>query len=257
MRPFLLIALTGLLLTNCVGTYRQITPITGEVGRFDGKAVTRVASPDSLVLVASFAREDFQYSAFDLELKNHSNHPVQIDPTRFTIRPLGPDQRLLLAPGTTDSIGFRGADPGWQAQQLTHDRDREVARLKRAKVINTILLGAVIVGGIVASSNTNHRSYESWNNARVNFDLAYTAVQTKRIIDHTTFANRMQRVDYEAYRWDKLALKPTLLQPGESIRGLVFLPKLYRADYLDLTYPTTDTDQIGVLFRQELVKGRR
>ncbi len=255
MIRFVLIALVGIGFTSCVTTYRQITPITGAVAQFDGKAITRVVSPDSLVLVASFAREDFQYSAFDLEVKNNTSHPVQIDPTWFRLRALGPDQHPLLLPsGYVDSTGaFGAADPGREAQKLTRDRDQEIARLKRAKIINTVLLGTVIVASIVASSNTHH-SFESYRNTQVNLDLAYTAVQAKRIIDHSTFANRMQRFDYEAYRWDKLALKPTLLQPGQSIRGLVFLPKLYQASYLDLSYPTSDISTIGVLFRQELVK---
>ncbi len=249
----------ALSLSGCVSTYRQITPVTGAVARFDGKAVTRVESPDSLVLVASFAREDFQYSAFDLELKNRTDHPIQIDPTRFEIRPLGLDRQVLLQPGQAESTGvFHAADPGYQAQQLTRDRDREIARLKRAKIINTVLLGALIIGSIAAtSSSSNHRNYESWRNTEININTAYTAIQAKRIIDHTTFANRMQRFDYEAYRWDKLALKPTLLQPGESVRGLVFLPQLHQAEYLDLTYPSSDTTSLGVLFRQELVRSKK
>ncbi|RYZ81803.1 MAG: hypothetical protein EOO68_35335, partial [Moraxellaceae bacterium] len=62
----------------------------------------------------------------------------------------------------------------------------------------------------------------------------------KRIIDYSTFANRMQRYDYEEYRWRELALKANTLAPGESVRGFVYLPKVANARYLhgfiDLVY---------------------
>ena len=113
-------------------------------------------------------------------------------------------------------------------------RKQEEKRLKTAKVINTILMVAVVASDV--SSSSNSRSYREYTTNRVTHGLAYQGLAVKRAIDYSTFANRMQRYDYEEYRWRELALKANTLAPGESVRGFVYFPKVSDARYLAINY---------------------
>ncbi len=240
----------GVLLIGCapVMTY-QLRPVSGDVAQLGERAVTKAASPDSVVVVASYEREDLQYIALDIEVKNQTGHPLDVDPARFSTLAMDINQKPLPDPIKTETHYQRSAaDPDQEAKRVVTDRVQEEKRLKRAKILNTVLMVAAVVGDI--SSSSKPQSYEKYVSNRIAYNGAYNLIQAKRIIDHTTFADRMQRLDYEAYRWHELALKPTTLQPGESVRGFVYLPKAPKAAFLQLLYPTSDSANVAILFEQ-------
>ena len=107
------------------------------------------------------------------------------------------------------------------------------------------------------SSSSNSRSYREYANNRVAHGLAYQGIAVKRAVDYTTFANRMQRYDYEEYRWRELALKANTLAPGESVRGFVYLPKVQNARYMAVTYSVPEQATVPLLFSQEMVQQRK
>ena len=251
--PFrLLFTITGLglLLTACAPTLTyQLRPVSGDVANLNGRAVTKAMSADSVIVVASYEREELQYIALDIEVKNQTGQPLDVDPARFSTMALDINQKTMPDPFSPEATYQRtAADPDREAKRVVADRAQEEKRLKRAKILNTVLMVAAVVGDI--SSSSKPQSFDKYVSNRIAYNGAYNLIQAKRIIDHTTFANRMQRFDYEAYRWHELAMKRTTVQPGESVRGFVYLPKVPKAAFLQLQYPTADGTNLAILFEQ-------
>ncbi len=248
---------TGLLtvlLTNCAPTrttYR-LEPASGDIATIDGRSVTK-AERNGIGVVASFEREDMDFVALDVEVRNRTDHPIEVNPADFHFVALGAAQDTLTDPQNAGQPLVRtAANPVYEAGRMGFKRKEEEKRLKRAKVINTILLVALVASDV--SSSGNNRSYREWVGNRVSHDFAYQAVAAKRAINYGTFANRMQRFDYEEYRWRELALRTSTLAPGESVRGFVYLPKLLNAKYLSINYTLPEETSIPLLFKQDLVQ---
>lgn len=248
--------LTGLL-SSCaptITTYR-LEPASGEVTLIDGRSVTK-AEQNGVGVVASFEREDLDFVTLDVEIKNKTDHPIDVNPADFHFTALGTAQDTLTDPrNPTLSLTRTAADPTYEAGRVNLKRKQEEKRLKRAKVFNTILMVAAVASDI--SSSGNSRSYREYTNNRVAHGLAYQGIAVKRAIDYSTFANRIQRYDYEEYRWRELALKANTLSPGESVRGFVYLPKVANARYLAITYSMPEEATVPLLFKQELTQQKK
>ena len=245
------------LLTGCAPTITtlRLEPASGDVTTIDGRPVTK-AERNGVGVVASFEREDLEYVALDIEVKNRTDHPINVDPSDFRFVALGAAQDTLAAPrNASQSLARAAANPTYEAGRMGLKRKQEERRLKRAKVINTVLLVAAVVSDV--STTSNNRSYREWASNRMSHDFAYQAIAAKRAVDYGTFANRMQRYDYEEYRWRELALRANSVAPGESVRGFVYLPKVMNANYVALNYTVSDQASIPLLFKQELVKEKR
>ena len=225
-----------------------LEPASGDIAQLDGRAVTK-AGRGSVVVVASFEREELDYVALDIEIKNNTTLPLAVNPADFRLVALGEAQDTLPDPRATTLPYLRNAaNPAYEAGRVELNQKREVKRLKTAKIINTVLLVAVVASDV--SSSANNRNFGEWRSNRLSHDAAYQLINVKRAVDHGTFANRMQRYEYETYRWRELALKATTIAPGESARGLVFLPKMPQANYVGLTYAAPEQEGISLLFRQ-------
>lgn len=263
MKTFLFvnaISVVGLvagLLTGCAPTLMtyRLQPTSGDITTIEGRSVTK-AEQDGMAVVASFEREDMEYVVLDIEVKNRTDHPIDVNPSDFHFVALGAAKDTLTDPADASRpLARTAANPAYEAGRLTLKRKQEESRLKRAKVLNTILLVAAVASDV--STSGNNRTYSEWARKRVSHDFAYQAIAAKRAIDHGTFANRMQRYDYEEYRWRELTLKANTLAPGESVRGFVYLPKVRHARYVALNYSVPEQASIPLLFRQELVKDKR
>lgn len=263
MKPFSLlkhVAITGLLigiLSSCaptLSTYR-LAPASGDIAILDGRSVTK-AEQNGVGVVASFEREDLEFITLDIEIKNHTDHSIQINPADFHFTALTADQDTLPDPHNAGlALTRTAADPTYEAGRIGFKRKQEEKRLKTAKIFNTLLMVAAVASDV--SSSSNSRSYREYANNRVVHGLAYQGLAVKRAIDYTTFANRMQRYDYEEYRWRELALKAGTLAPGESIRGFIYLPKVQHARYLAISYSIPEQASVPLLFKQELVEQRK
>lgn len=263
MKPFsvrLSLLLTGLvasLLSGCAPTVltHRLEPVSGDLATIEGRVVTK-AERNGIGLVASFEREDMDYVVLDIEIKNRTSHPIDVEPADFRVVALGAGQDTLADPKNA-GLPFKrsAANPTYEIGRLGMKRKSEEKRLKRARVINTILLVAAVASDISATSNS--RSYREWASKRVSHEVAYQAIAAKRVIDHSTFANRMQRYEYEEYRWREIALRPNTLAAGESIRGFIYLPKLMGANYLALSYTIPEQPSIPLLFKQDVVREKK
>jgi hypothetical protein len=242
---FSLLLLTGCAVSN---TNLQLTPVTGDVAQLEGRLITK-AEVDSVVVVASFEREDMEYLAMDIEIKNLSSRPLNFDPSDFRYVALDANEDTLREARNPQLPVFRfAANPSTEGELVKDKVKREERRIKTAKILNTVLLVAAVASDV--SSSTRRQSYDSWARNRIAHNNAYNLIQTKRVIDHATFANRMQQYDFEGYRWKELALHRTYIQPGESVRGFVYLPKTKQATFLRLLYPRPETDGVTLTFMQ-------
>ncbi len=251
------ICLLAGVLSSCAPTMTtyQLEPVSGDITTIDGRLVTK-AEQNGVGVVASFEREDLEFVTLDVEIKNRTDHPIEISPADFRFMTLGTNQDTLRDPLNTNVVLARtAADPAYEAGRMGLKRKQEQARLKRAKVFNTILMVAAIASDV--SSSSNNRSYREYANNRVVHGLAYQGIAVKRAIDYSTFADRMQRYDYEEYRWRELALKANTLAPGESVRGFVYLPKVASARYLAINYSLPEQANVPLLFKQELVQQKK
>ena len=237
-----------------VTTYR-LEPASGDIATIDSRSVTK-AEQNGIGVVASFEREDLEFVTLDVEVKNHTDHAIDVNPADFHFTALGAAQDTLTDP-TNGSIALAGsaADPAYEAGRMNLKRKQEEKRLKRAKVFNTILMVATVASDV--SSSGKSRSYREYATNRAAHGFAYQGIAVKRAIDYSTFADRMQRYDYEEYRWRELALKTNTLAPGESVRGFVYLPKVANANYLAITYSVPEQATVPLLFKQELVQQKK
>jgi hypothetical protein len=245
------------LVSSCapkVTTY-QLKPVSGNVALVDGRSVTRV-DQNGIGIVASFEREDQEFVTLDVEIKNLTRDSLDVNPADFRFTALNSRQDTLSDPRNTAlSLTRSAADPAYEAGRLVSKRKQEEKRLKRAKIINTVLMVATIASDV--SSSSRSRSYSEYANNRLSHSVAYEGIAIKRAVDHSTFANRMQRYDYEEYRWRELALRQHTLAPGETVRGLVYLTKVPDARFLAITYTIPEQATVPLLFEQELVKQRK
>ncbi|QIP13424.1 hypothetical protein G8759_12690 [Spirosoma aureum] len=264
MKPFSFLTnmmAAGLLagaLSSCaptVTTSYLLEPVSGDVAMIEGRPVTK-AEQNGVGVVASFEREDMEFVTFDIEVKNRTDHPIEVNPADFHFVALGASQDTLSDPAKAGfALQREAADPSYETGRVKLKRKQEEKRLKRAKIFNTVLMVAAIASDV--SSSSNSRSYREFANNRAAHYLAYQGIAVKRAIDHSTFADRMQRYDYEEYRWRELALKANTLAPGESVRGFVYVPKLASAKYLAMTYSVSEQATVPVLFKQEFVQQKK
>ena len=254
VKSTLIVALLVGGLSSCaptVTTYR-LEPVSGDVATLDGRQVTK-AEQNGIGVVASFEREDLEFIALDIEIKNHSDQPLAVNPADFRFVALDSTRTPLpnnYSPGQLPT--HAAADPIYEAGRIDFKRKQEEKRLKRAKILNTVLLVAAIASDV--SSSSRSRSYGEYVTNQTVHNFAYQGIAVKRVIDHGTFANRMQQYDYEEYRWRELALKATTLSPGQSVRGFVYLPKATAAHYLDINYNAPEQATVSLLFSQKLVR---
>ena len=263
MKPFSALIYTlvaGMLasaLSSCaptVTTYR-LEPVSGDIATIEGRSVTK-AEQNSIGVVASFEREDLEFVTLDVEIKNRTDHAIDVNPADFHVTALGAAQDALPDPrNPSEALARTAADPTYEAGRMSLKRKLEEKRLKRAKVFNTILMVATIASDVSSSSHSH--SYREYAGNRVAHGLAYQGLAVKRAVDYSTFADRMQRYDYEEYRWRELALKANTLAPGESVRGFVYLPKVQDARYLSIKYVLPEQATVPLLFRQDLVHQRK
>ncbi len=226
--PLKLFPATALLvsmLSSCapmVTTY-QLRPVSGDVTTIDGRSVTK-AEQNGVGVVASYEREDMEFVTLDIEIKNGTNQPIDVNPADFHLVALGTAKDTLSDPRNPAlPLSRVAADPAYEAGQMGLKRKQEEKRLKRAKVFNTILMVAAVASDV--SSSSRSRSYGEYVNNRITHNVAYQGIAIKRAVDYGTFANRMQRYDYEDYRWRELALKANTCLPASRCGGLFTYPK--------------------------------
>lgn len=259
MKNILYLALTACLattFTGCSTHFYQLRPVSGDIAWIEGREVTRTEQ-NGVVLVASYEFEDQRHMVLDVEVKNRSQAPILVDPNDFFYLPFGQqDDTLRNERNSLYASLYRATDPEEKIQQAALDMKREKRRLIASSIFNGVLLVATVASDI--HSNRNDRSWQQRSNSHYAHAQAYNFIIQKQIADVQHQKARTRQLEQERANWKELALRKTTLPVGESVRGLVFLPKDPRASYLLLNYESpADSTNMKLKFSQEKIKANR
>lgn len=251
---YILVFFSLLSLIGCAPSYYQLRPASGDVAWVDGREVTRTEQ-NGVVLVASYEFEDPSHLVLDVEIKNRTSAPLLVDPVDFSYYPFDTKSDTLRNKHNPlyASI-YRATDPEKKIEQATLDIKRQKQRLVASSVFNGLLLIATIASDV--HSSRNDRSWQQRANNRYMHGQAYNIIIQKQIADVHLQKARTEQLKHERANWQEMALRKTTLPVGESVRGLLFLPKDTRASYLWLHYaPPADSTPMELKFVQEKIKG--
>jgi hypothetical protein len=227
------------------------------------------AAVDSVALRLNFLGYEPEYLVFNAEYYNDSRRPVDIMPTAFAYAPLReagvvpPTQRIrhgervpAAVAAATQHLPWPGLppaplaalDPEPQIVQLQDGASHEARKASRTDWVG-IALFAVALGTDIASST--RRRPETYDQAQAravihNAAWAYQAVSTANRARHAATAEALAQ---RAQVLSEYALRRVVLQPGQRVRGYVYLPRFDHADGLQILAPVGQR-QVALSFVQ-------
>lgn len=243
---FLAIIFFSNIISSCTTTsVMRIRPIEQESIMDGGKEIVK-QEKDGVKVVVSYDGSFQQYAVFDVEIFNHTEQPLRISPKDFSFFPLDENRQNLRSADGQYILGSEGIEPTEKINYVQHEMARQEAKIKRARVVNTVLM----VGGIVALiASSGKHSEGAWRTAQVAETVQ--VVQVKRVIDHTNYYSRMDALNHEGQVWSQENFRTTTLAPHTSMRGGVFLETNVRAKFVALKYLySPEKEPFSFLFEQ-------
>ena len=237
---------TSTLFSCATTSVMRIRPVEQESVVDGGKEIVK-QEKDGVKVVASYDGRFQQYAVFDVEVFNNTDQPLTVSPKDFTYFPLDGNRQNLRSEDGQYIYSYSGVEPNERINYVQHEMARQDAKIKRARVVNTVL----IVGGIFALIASSGRHSEgAWQTARVAETVVQVA-QVKRVIDHTNYYSRMEQLDKEGRVWSQENFRTTTLAPRTSMRGGVFLETNSRAKFIEVKYLySLEKQPISFLFQQ-------
>jgi hypothetical protein len=234
-----------LLVFSCTTTsVMRLRPVEQE-SIFDGGKQIVKKEQEGIKIVASYDGRFEKYMVFDVEFFNNTNQPYIVSPKDFTFIPLDENKQNLVSLDGKYIYSYQGIEPQNQINYIHSEMAKQDAKIKRARVINTVLF----VGGIVALiAGGSGRSEGAWRTAQLGESAAQIA-QVKRIIDHENYYSKMDKLNRAGQVWSQENFRTSTLQPGQSLRGGVFLESNSRAKFVQLSYKT-EGEPITFMFEQ-------
>jgi hypothetical protein len=253
----LLAPLLALATIGCAPSYLLgVQPAQPHTLFASGEAAAEVAA-DSVSLRLNFLGYEPGYLVFNAEYRNDSGRPIEIEPTAFAYAPVReagvvpPTQRIRhgqrvpaavaaatqqLPWPTLPPAPLPALDPEPQIAQLQDGANHEARKASRIDWVSVALF-AVALGTDIAS-NTRRRP-ETYDQAQVravihNAAWAYQAVSTANRARHAATAEVLAQ---RAGQLSEYALRRVVLQPGQQVRGYVYLPRFDHADGLEVLAP--------------------
>ncbi len=252
----LLASLLALVATSCAPTYLlAVQPATPHTLFASGQRAAE-ATADSVALHIKFLGYEPDYLVFDAEYRNDSPRPVEIRPTAFAYAPVRvadvqpPIQRVKRGervPAAVAAATQKAAwpalptaplpalDPEPQIAQLQNGASHEAAKASRPDWVGVALF-AVALGTDIASVSRRYETYGQAQTRAAIHEVAwvYNAVSSSNRVRHAATAGAMaQRADMLS----QYALRRVVLQPGQQVRGYVYLPRFDQADGLQILAP--------------------
>jgi hypothetical protein len=247
MKYFRLIVILGFanLMFSCVGTsVMRLRPVEQESVVDGGKEIVK-QEKDGVKIVASYDGRYQKYMVFDVEVFNNTNHPMTISPKDFTFFPLDENKQSLHSEDGQYIYSYSGVEPQQQMNQIQQEMTNQEAKIKRARIVNTVL----IVGGIIALiASSGKHSEGAWRTAQAAETVVQVA-QVKRVIDHENYFSKMDKLNRDGQMWSQENFRTTTLAPGESMRGGIFLEANPKAKFVQINY-ATEKEPINFLFEQ-------
>ncbi|MEY4539421.1 MAG: hypothetical protein RLZZ306_1178 [Bacteroidota bacterium] len=228
----------------------RLRPVEQEFFSDGGKQIVK-QEKNGIKVVASYDGIFENYMVFDIEVFNNTNQPLTISPKNFTFIPLDENKQNLMSADGKYMYSYQGIEPQQQINYVQREMANQEAKIKRARVVNTVLF----VGGIVALiAGSSGRSEGAWRTAQLGETVVQVA-QVKRIIDHTNYYSKMDKLNREGQVWSQENFRTSTLQSGQSMRGGVFLEANSNAKFVKLSY-TTENEPINFMFEQWFEKRR-
>ncbi len=244
LRLIIILGLANFVFSCASTSVMRLRPIDQE-SVFDGGKEIVKQEKDGIKVVASYEGRYQQYMIFDVEVFNKSTQSMTISPKNFTFLPLDENKQNLRSEDGQYIHSYYGVEPQQQMNQIQHEMANQEAKIKRARIINTVL----IVGGIVALIASSGKSSEgAWRTAQA-AEMVVQVAQVKRIIDHENYFSRMDKLNRDGQMWSQENFRTTTLAPGESLRGGIFLEANSKAKFVQINY-LTDKESINFLFEQ-------
>lgn len=215
------------------------------------------AAADSVTLRLNFLGYEPEYLVFNAEYYNDSRRPIEVLPTAFAYAPVRaagvvpPTQPIRHGERVPAAVAaatqqlpwpalppapLAALDPEPQIVQLQDGANYEATKASRTDWVG-IALFAVALGTDIAS--TNRRRPETFDQAQTRAALhtavwAYQAVSTANRVRHAATAEVLAQ---RAAQLREYALRRVVLQPGQQVRGYVYLPRFDHADGLEVLAP--------------------
>ena len=234
----------GTMLSCSTTNVMRLRPIEQESFSDGGKQIVK-QEKNGVKVVASYDGRFEKYMVFDVEVFNNTIQPMTISPKDFSFIPLDENRQNLVSADGKYLYAYQGIEPQQQINYVHYEMANQEAKIKRARVVNTVLF----VGGIVALiAGSSGRSEGAWRTAQLGETVVQVA-QVKRIIDHNNYYSKMDKLNREGQVWSQENFRTSTLQPGQSMRGSVFLESNSRAKFVQLSYKT-ENEPINFLFEQ-------
>ena len=231
IRFFIVCLISHTLFSCATSSVMRLRPIEQESIVDRGKEIVK-QEKEGVKVVASYDGRYKEYSVMDVEVFNNTDQPLTVSPKNFTFIPLDENRQNLRSQDGQYIYSYEGVEPTEKINYVQHEMAVQEGKIKRARIVNTVLF----VGGIfalIASSGRNSES--SWRTAQV-AEAVVQVAQVKRVIDHTNYYSRMDALNREGQIWSQENFRTTTLAPHTSMRGGVFLETNSRAKFVELKY---------------------
>ena len=265
-RPLAL--LLALVATSCAPSYLLgVQPAAPHSFYASGQPQAE-ASADGVALRVSFLGYEPEWLVFNAEYRNDSPQPIEITPTAFAsvpVREAGvvpPARRVQRGERVPAAVAAATQSAAWPAlppaplpaldpdphiEQLQAGATHEAAKASRPDWVG-IALFAVALGTDIASATRRTETLGQAQSRAAIHEVAwvYNTVSSSNRVRHAATAGAMaQRADMLA----QYALRRVVLQPGQQVRGYVYLPRFDQADALQVLAPV-GSHQVALDFVQ-------
>ena len=244
IKSILFLSFTNIILSCATTNVMRLRPVEQESFYDGGRQIVK-QEREGVKIVASYDGKFEKYMVFDVEVFNNTNHSLTISPRDFTFVPLDENKQNLRSIDGKYTFSYEGIEPQQQVNYIQHEVANQEAKIKRARVVNTVLF----IGGIAALiAGSSGRSEIAWRTAQLGETVVQVA-QVKRVIDHGNYYSKMDKLHREGQVWSQENFRTSTLQPGQSMRGGVFLESNSKAKFVQLTY-NAENEPISFLFEQ-------
>ena len=242
--------------TSCAPTYLLGVQPAAPHTLFASGPPQAEAQADSVAVSLNFLGYEPDYVVFNAEYHNNSRRPIEIMPTAFAYAPVRtagvvpPTQRVqrgervpaAVAAATQQAAWLAlppaplpALDPEPQIVHLQNGATQEAAKASRPDWAGVALF-AVALGVDIAAAGRRTETYSQAQARAAIHQVAwvYNAVSTSNRVRHATTAGALaQRADMLS----QYSLRRLVLQPGQQVRGYVYLPRFDQADGLQVVAP--------------------
>jgi hypothetical protein len=237
MRRLLLIFILLLVIffTGCASIYK-LQPVDENSLWYKGKQYI-TSEKDNISLTACFTGTEERCYVLDIEIINHRNSAIVIDPKNFFY-------------SKTDSTGdivsrhkIQAIDPEFKLMELQKEIENENSLYEVSAGIGT----AIGILGLAADIATFGSKTPEESD-----DLHYAILENNLRMEDARInhESRIYELNEKSKNLEFILLRKTSLFPGEEISGEVYFPYYPHAEYIKFFFPI-DNSAVTVVFKQK------